>query len=516
MIVKCENCQTRFKIPDDKVTEKGVKVRCTKCSHTFRVKRGADGSALIVPAAPSAAPPVAGVPENPFAQFAPPPGGEMFSKNTRVAPLPTRPEPPKPGVQQEVTKRGPAPTDVTKRAPIPTRDDLAAVFGMEPEAVTNPAMVFGKVSSSARTDPASVYGGSGLPGMPGFTPPPPPPVSAQKPAPAPAPASVQIDAAIPPGPPPKGFVPAGFEPSANTVPSSGPSSGNHPHAGPRSSAPDSSPGSDPFAQGPGSGGFPAAAPDRSLFDIPPPPPEPMGTQPELDGAGGRFGSGPDLGALAPPPPPSPMMSPPKPSGTPDDARGVEEYSQPGAARRYAGLITNLAVAAGLVLLLVTGGSVYLNEGKVDLSAFNKERMAALFTAKRSAAVADVSNGLYETKSGRSVFFVRGVVHNRADGPMVAKVRAEILDGAELVRAAEGMAGASPTPEDVYGIATAADQAKLSAKLNAEARPVPPGAEAPFFLLFNFGDVQQSPDLASYRLRVTVSEGAMTADAAAPR
>src|SRR6185369_16461790 len=107
MIVKCENCQTRFKIPDDKVTDKGVKVRCTKCSHTFRVKRGADGSALIVPAAPSAAAPVSGVPENPFAQFSPPPGGEMFSKNTRVAPMPTRPEVAPPEVLKEVTKRGP-------------------------------------------------------------------------------------------------------------------------------------------------------------------------------------------------------------------------------------------------------------------------------------------------------------------------------------------------------------------------------------------------------------------------
>ena len=39
MIVKCERCQTRFKIPDEKVTDKGVKVRCTKCQHTFRVAR---------------------------------------------------------------------------------------------------------------------------------------------------------------------------------------------------------------------------------------------------------------------------------------------------------------------------------------------------------------------------------------------------------------------------------------------------------------------------------------------
>src|SRR5690349_1634501 len=205
MIVKCENCQTRFKIPDDKVTEKGVKVRCTKCSHTFRVKRGADGSALIVPSAPSAVPPVAAVPENPFAQFAPPPGGDMFSKETRVAPMPTRPEPATergaipPPPTPEITRRGPAPTDVTVRAPVPTRDALAEVFGLEPDALTNPAAVFGgKVSSSARTDPAAIYGGSGGGALPPSQAPSLPPIPPSAP-----PASIQIDAVLPPGPPPK-------------------------------------------------------------------------------------------------------------------------------------------------------------------------------------------------------------------------------------------------------------------------------------------------------------------------
>src|SRR5688572_13262130 len=41
MIVKCEKCQTRFRLPDEKVTEAGVKLRCTKCRHTFKVKKGA-------------------------------------------------------------------------------------------------------------------------------------------------------------------------------------------------------------------------------------------------------------------------------------------------------------------------------------------------------------------------------------------------------------------------------------------------------------------------------------------
>src|SRR5690606_25956041 len=39
MIVQCSQCQTRFRIPDEKVTDRGVKVRCTRCQHTFRVTR---------------------------------------------------------------------------------------------------------------------------------------------------------------------------------------------------------------------------------------------------------------------------------------------------------------------------------------------------------------------------------------------------------------------------------------------------------------------------------------------
>jgi predicted Zn finger-like uncharacterized protein len=39
MIIKCEKCQTRFRLDDSKITEKGVKVRCTKCKEIFRVHK---------------------------------------------------------------------------------------------------------------------------------------------------------------------------------------------------------------------------------------------------------------------------------------------------------------------------------------------------------------------------------------------------------------------------------------------------------------------------------------------
>ena len=39
MIIQCEQCSTKFRLDDSKVTEKGVKVRCAKCRHVFSVKK---------------------------------------------------------------------------------------------------------------------------------------------------------------------------------------------------------------------------------------------------------------------------------------------------------------------------------------------------------------------------------------------------------------------------------------------------------------------------------------------
>ncbi len=39
MIIQCEKCQTKFRLDDSRVTDKGVKVRCTKCKHVFKVQK---------------------------------------------------------------------------------------------------------------------------------------------------------------------------------------------------------------------------------------------------------------------------------------------------------------------------------------------------------------------------------------------------------------------------------------------------------------------------------------------
>lgn len=39
MIIQCEQCNTKFRLDDSKVKDKGVKVRCAKCKHVFTVKK---------------------------------------------------------------------------------------------------------------------------------------------------------------------------------------------------------------------------------------------------------------------------------------------------------------------------------------------------------------------------------------------------------------------------------------------------------------------------------------------
>jgi predicted Zn finger-like uncharacterized protein len=44
MIIQCAACQHRFKVADEKVSERGVRVRCTRCKSVFVVRREAKGA----------------------------------------------------------------------------------------------------------------------------------------------------------------------------------------------------------------------------------------------------------------------------------------------------------------------------------------------------------------------------------------------------------------------------------------------------------------------------------------
>ena len=47
MIVQCKNCNTKFRLSDEKVKGKAVKVRCSKCKEVFTVDATKEADASI-------------------------------------------------------------------------------------------------------------------------------------------------------------------------------------------------------------------------------------------------------------------------------------------------------------------------------------------------------------------------------------------------------------------------------------------------------------------------------------
>jgi hypothetical protein len=176
-----------------------------------------------------------------------------------------------------------------------------------------------------------------------------------------------------------------------------------------------------------------------------------------------------------------------------------ESSRNRRGRSVLSFIFSVFSAAVLLAIVAAVGSVVLNDGKIDPQQ-SWLKLKAMFSAPRELVAFDISNGLYDTRVGRPVFYVRGEIKNRGSKRGKVKVKAEILDGEELVRAGEAIAGVTPSPEELYGVVTAEDLVKLAQKLAPAAQAVEPGAEAPFLVAF----YEYPPDLKDLRVRVTVS------------
>jgi hypothetical protein len=88
-----------------------------------------------------------------------------------------------------------------------------------------------------------------------------------------------------------------------------------------------------------------------------------------------------------------------------------------------------------------------------------------------------------------------------------KVRAELVDGESLLRATEVFAGATPTPEQLWGVGQGEDLDKLAQGLSDKAVDLKPGEKAAFLVPF----YEYPRDLKAFRVRVKVAEaGAPTA------
>ncbi len=72
MVIQCEQCRTKFRLDDEKVSERGVKVRCAKCRHVFTVRKEQE------PATMSAEPAVAVASAAAFAESVAAPPADSF------------------------------------------------------------------------------------------------------------------------------------------------------------------------------------------------------------------------------------------------------------------------------------------------------------------------------------------------------------------------------------------------------------------------------------------------------
>lgn len=189
---------------------------------------------------------------------------------------------------------------------------------------------------------------------------------------------------------------------------------------------------------------------------------------------------------------------------------VEAAPEPPPKGRVLAVVLNVSIAFVLLVVVASAGAVLLNEGKLDRSALDPKKLAALFFTRPDLVAVDLSNGLYDTKNGRPVFYVRGDVKNRGGATVRARVRAEILEGDALVRAGEAWAGEPPTPADLGAVVVSDDVQKLNAREDG-ARDLAPGEAAPFVISF----YEYPSDLRAFRVRVTVSS-AGRADTAAAR
>lgn len=203
---------------------------------------------------------------------------------------------------------------------------------------------------------------------------------------------------------------------------------------------------------------------------------------------------------APPPRPVPTLASPniaRPAGRPADM-GIPERRKVSAAQAVTGQVAYLTIAAGLLLALTAVGGVYMKEGRVDPAALSPSHIIKLL-APSQFVMRDVTNGLYDTKGTTPIFYVRGEVENRSSQPSKVKVTAALYDGDQRVKSAEGLAGMSPSPEELHAVTTAESVTELRTKLDASATVVAPGKRAPFTLV-----LQEYPkDLSALRLRVTM-------------
>ncbi len=481
MVVQCTSCQARFRIADDKVTERGVRVRCTSCKNVFQVKK--PGGSTTAPA--------------------PGPGSTMELSALDAAAL-TRPAP-----RNQALGAGRAVAAAGRgTAPAPAASAHAA-------AGSNGAR---RLQADDLFGMAELTGDSSLGIEPAIPPQPRAPTPRAVPAPAARlaaaakriPSFDDIDLEVDDVPPPPRPAPARPQAAAKRLQ---PAAARRPQPmapavrlPPVADPPPAE--SDPFALAIAATPSPPPPPDDLFEDSTTgaaPPDEPSGDDPSPVRLGGFKTQlkdpfeGLNLGiegtgaielstAAAAPKKGKPAAE--KPPPLPQEAVPEEPQLPYSASRELVSSALTGLVGAALAIAVVIGAAFSDDTGNGWLGLGGGSDIVAT----------RVVSGLYDTVSGRPVFYVRGRVENRSKrmrGPV--RVIAELVADSGTDAHAESIAGSEPTPEDVFGLRTSAEAEKLnrSLELSDVERRVAPGATLPFFAVIT----DPPADLARHKLHV---------------
>lgn len=422
VVVQCPTCQSKFRIADDKVTDRGVRVRCTSCKNVFQVRKPGAGAAAETPGpgqtmdlsslsakqvgkAKSAAPP-AGTPAGASRPGTGPvrPGGASKPSTGPVLPTSSRPS------------TGPVRAN-------PSRPPTGPVRGTSKPAA----------SAAQKLQTTDLFGMDELTGDAPLSDPGPPP---SRPASKAMPDFDALELDTDPSPP---------------------AAANEP-AEPRQRA-----------------GASSAEESLELADV----------------KAGKSGSLLGLEQAGPRPPT------PRPQAKKQPTGPIAVAPPPSAQEHGPGRALVSSALTGLL-----GATLAI--GVMIISAFNDDSAATwLGRAPSGDVVATrVVSGLYDTASGKPVFFVRGRIENhgkRVRGPV--RVTAELISDGAAEAKGEALAGAEPNAEDVYSLRSADDAEKLTRSLDAAKvkRKLQPGESVPFFAVI----ADPPADLVRHRLHLKV-------------
>jgi predicted Zn finger-like uncharacterized protein len=500
MIVVCTTCHAKFRVSDEKIGPRGAKVRCSRCRTVFPVR--SDGTATVE-GAPSSPPAEGGALDSPrtvphvdleAGAPAPAPFGLADPFSTGALALSTPPAAPAIEAAAAVLRTVPPPLPGT-RPPAPQ----PSTRGGDPFAEAGIGGALAPPSAApdagwASDSDVSQAGGNGPdalpltdlsdllgPATPTEVPRPDAAGSGEPPADAPPDdGGLSLEERLTP---PPLAVAGAADPFAEPASFPGLDAGVPALA--------TAPSGDPFA--PGASTFVPGAYDD----------EPLPGEELLALARERAEPQP-----AAPVPPAPALAP----APAQAAQGQASTEDRVVVRRQLPLrsITVNAVAlAALLAIALAMLAVWRSEGPFQIGMLRPSALvAALRTSARPPpfAAADVRSGTYERDKGPPILFVRGRIVSRAPQPVRSvRVAVEVVRDGQVIARGAALAGAVPTPEELWAAPDASALEVVARAASARAPgQVRPGDRVPF--LVAIADHPADLDGATLRFDLSPQEG----------